>query len=198
MAFMLDPYTCKSQLSCPFSKASAAKQFPLRNIAVAALLLLQNSNHGCIPAGGLSSLLIPHIFGRPLGRSGSNSPANQDSRIPALPLRPDSQTATVAASSLGQVKLGRYRSGTSPLVSATSGRPMQWGFGNNSALPNAAGSDRPKQTFELPALSKGPITSSAVNRAQGLGRYQQQGVQQPSSNLSSYKSRQLFGRQNLM
>ncbi len=152
-------------------------------------------------AGALSSLLVPHVFGKPIGRSAGASPAASDSRgtIPALPSRPDSQAPMVSPGSLGQVKLGRNRSGTSPLVSATSGRPMQWGFSNAGAV--AAVADRPKQTFELPTLTKGTAGSLGVNRGalgSGVGRPQQAAQQMqhmPTSNLSSYNSRQLFGRQ---
>ncbi|DBA88406.1 TPA: hypothetical protein ACH3X2_004898 [Trebouxia sp. C0005] len=155
-------------------------------------------------SGALSSLMVPSVFGKPIGRSGGASPAAQDSKgtIPALPTRADSQTAIASPSALGQVKLGRYRSGTSPLVSATSGRPMQWGFGNAGTSAVAAAADRPKQTFELPTLTKGTAGSLMVNRGalgSGLGRPQQSSAQQmhhvPASNLLSYNSRQLFGRQ---
>lgn len=156
-------------------------------------------------AGALSSLLVPSVFGKPIGRSGGASPASQDTRgtIPALPIRPDSQAAMASPATLGQAKLGRYRSGTSPLVSATSGRPMQWGFSNaGAAAAAAAAADRPKQTFELPTLARGTAGSLGVNRGglgTGLGRPQhlpaQQMPQMPTSNLSSYNSRQLFGRQ---
>jgi len=157
-----------------------------------------------VHAGALSSLMVPSVFGKPIGRSGGASPAAQDSKgtIPALPTRPDSQAAIASPSALGQVKLGRYRSGTSPLVSATSGRPTQWGFGNAGASAVAAAADRPKQTFELPTLTKGTAGSLVVNRGglgPGLGRHQQSSAQQmhhvPASNLLSYNSRQLFGRQ---
>ncbi len=159
---------------------------------------------GAIHAGALSSLKVPSVFGKPIGRSGGASPAAQDSKctIPALPTRPDSQAVIASTSALGQVKLGRYRSGTSPLVSATSGRPMQWGFGNAGTSAVAAAADRPKQTFELPTLNKGTAGSLGVNRGglgSGLGRPQQSSAQQmhhvPASNLLSYNSRQLFGRQ---
>ncbi|DBA73293.1 TPA: hypothetical protein ACH3X1_011349 [Trebouxia sp. C0004] len=155
-------------------------------------------------SGALSSLMVPSVFGKPIGRSGGGSPAAQDSKvtIPALPSRPDSQAALASPSALGQVKLGRYRSGTSPLVSATSGRPMQWGFGNAGTSAVAAAADRPKQTFELPTLTKGTAGSLGVNRGglgSGLGRPQQSSAQHmhhvPASNLLSYNSRQLFGRQ---
>ena len=151
-------------------------------------------------AGALSSLLVPSVFGKPIGRSGGASPASHDSRgtIPALPIRPDSQAAMASPATLGQAKLGRYRSGTSPLVSATSGRPMQWGFSNAAA----AAADRPKQTFELPTLARGTAGSLGVNRGSlgtGLGRPQHSSAQQmpqvPTSNLPNYNSRQLFGRQ---
>lgn len=149
-------------------------------------------------AGGLSSLLMPSIFGKPLGRSGSSSPVVQDSKpmIPVMSHRPEIQAASMTPSSLGQLKLGRYRSGTSPLGSAAAPRPMQWGFGTLSPSPVASAADRPKQTFELPMLNKGVVGSFGVNRGQlGSGRFQQQIPQQPSSTLASQRSRHLFSRQ---
>lgn len=147
---------------------------------------------------------MPHVFGRPIGRSGSGSPAAQDNigTIPLMPSRPESQAAMGSPRALGQVKIGRHRSGTSPLVSATSGRPMQWGFSNAGASAAAAASDRTKQMFELPMLTKGTAGSLGVNRGAlglGLGRPLQQAVQPmqhiSSSNMPSHNSRQLFGRQ---
>ena len=154
-------------------------------------------------AGALYSLLVPHVFGKPLARSGGVSPAAQESRgiNPSLPIRPESQAAVGLTGALGQVKLGRYRSGTSPLVSAKSGRPMQWGFSNAGASAMVT-ADRSKQTFELPALTKGTGGLLAVNRGvlgSGVVRPQQQLAQQmqhmPAPSLCSYNSRQLFGRQ---
>ena len=76
---------------------------------------------------------------------------------------------------------------------------MQWGFSNAGASAAAAASDRTKQTFELPMLTKGTAGSLGVNRGAlglGLGRPQQQAVQHiSSSNMPSHNSRQLFGRQ---
>ena len=73
-------------------------------------------------AGALSSLLMPSVFGKPIGKgSGINlAPADSRGNIPAVPGRPESQAALPSSSSTGQSKLGRFRSGTSPLIAAGS------------------------------------------------------------------------------
>lgn len=144
------------------------------------------------------SSLMPHVFGKPIGRSGSSMAAQSSiGMIPSMPSRPDSQAALPSPTSLGQLKAGRYRSGTSPLVSHTSGRPMQWGFSNAVSSAAAAASDRQKQTFELPTLIKGtagPLGSARVPQGLGLGRLQQPAQYIPAANFNSHNSRQLLGR----
>ena len=145
------------------------------------------------PSGVLSSLLVPNVFGKPIGRSGDSI-----GTIPSLPSRPESQAALPSPTPLGQVRTGRYRSGSSPLVSHTSGRPMQWGFSNMVTSGSVAASDRQKQPFELPTLIKGAAGPLGSTRgAQGLagGRPQQPAQYIPAANLSSHNSRQLLARQ---
>lgn len=148
--------------------------------------------------GAMSSLLVPHVFGRPIGRTNAASAAQGSiGMMPSVPSRPDSQAALPSPTSLGQVKAGRYRSGTSPLVSQTSGRPMQWGFSNNVTSAAAAASDRQKQSFELPTLIKGaagPLGSIRGAQGSGVGRVQQPAQYISAANLTSHNSRQLLGR----
>ena len=144
--------------------------------------------HLCL-SGVLSSLLVPHVFGKPIGRSGDTL-----GTISSLP-RPDSQAALPSPTSLGQVRTGRYRSGTSPLVSHTSGRPMHWGFSNMVSSGSVPASDRQKQPFELPTVIKGAAGSMRGPPGLGPGRPQQPSQYVPAANLSGHNSRQLLGRQ---
>lgn len=137
---------------------------------------------------------MPSVFGKPIGKgSGINlAPVDGRNSIPAVQNRPESQAATASPNSLAQSKLGRFRSGTSPLVTAGSGRPMQWGFSNGSNVV----AERPKQSFELPVLSKATVGSNRGVLGSGLGRPQAQTPQAvqytPSSGVTG--SRRLFGR----
>lgn len=151
-----------------------------------------------VAPGTLSSLLVPRVFGKPIGRSGASVTQDTRGMIPSVPSRADSQASLLSPTSLGQVKAGRYRSGTSPLVSHTSGRPMQWGFSNAVSSAATTMPDRPKQTFELPTLIKnaaGPLGSSRGAQGSGLGRTQQPAQYIPTANLPSHNSRHLLGRQ---
>ena len=161
----------------------------------ACITTLSSSLHCLFAAGALSSLLVPQVFGKPLGRSAA-SPIAQDSRglIPSMSSRADSQAALPSPAALGQVKAGRYRSGSSPLVGHTSGRPMQWGFSNAVSSAAVTGCDRPKQAFELPALLKGSAGLHRGPQASGAGRLQQPSQYIPAA-LPSHNSRHLFGRQ---
>lgn len=148
----------------------------------------------CSCAGALSSFLMPSVFGKPIGKgSGINlAPVNTVAGIPAVPSRPESQAALPSPTSLAQTKLGRYRSGTSPLIAAGPARPMQWGFSNGSS----AVAERPKQSFELPLLTKGSIGSSRGVLGAGVGRAQTQTPQavQYTPTSGAAGSRRLFGR----
>lgn len=145
-------------------------------------------------AGALSSFLMPSVFGKPIGKgSGINlSPVNSGSGIPAIPCRPEIQATLPSPTSLAQTKLSRYRSGTSPLIAAGPARPMQWG------LSNGVVAEKPRQSFELPVLTKGSLGPSRGVLGSGLGRAQTQTPQPvqytPSSGVTGPGSRRLFGR----